>query len=680
MGQKGTILVVDDDPESSQKLVDLLTTAGYEVRWTDNAALALGSTLASPPGVILIGHLSSQHGSSQVDLCAQLQSDARTQHISIITAGESGRVQDHIEALRAGAADFIHTPFEPDELLARVETHLELSRLRHKLGEEVRARNLQLTLANEQLARELEEHKNSVAALRESETRFQNLADNAPVMIVASGSDQLATYFNRQWLEFRGRTLEQEVGMGWTEGLHPDDRATSLANFSASFHARTNCHLEYRLRRADGVYRWVLCSGVPRYRPDGLFVGYIGSAVDVTDFKRGQEEQLALKKAESLAVLASGIVHDFNNLLGSIFAEADLALSELGPAEPAREHIENINNVATRASEIVDLLTAYAASGKTPRFEPVDLSALVQEMLRLMHVLLSRPGLKLVSKLDPAIPRVWANPAQLRRIVMNLLTNAVEALEGSEGTITIDTSLAQLPANSLQPSDTVEGESVSLRVADTGPGMSEEARAKALDPFFTTKFPGRGMGLAVVHSIVQSHGGAIQIDTSPGQGCAISVLLPCGVAKAARAASDLEASITPPARPRNVLLVEDEQALRTAVSQALEKRGLRVVTASDGPDALDKLGTQEVDLVLLDITLPGKSGLEVLVEMWRIRPNLPVVLTSAHELDYSSSAIREGNARPKFIRKPYRLSELLKLLREELDSNSAVISRGHTSN
>ena len=147
-------------------------------------------------------------------------------------------------------------------------------------------------------------------------------------MICVSGPDKLATFFNAGWLTVTGRTREQELGYGWTEGVHPDDLDECLAKYAASFDARENCHIDYRLRRADGEYRSVVCNGVPRFTSDGVFAGYIASCIDITDLKRTQEEALARQKLESVGVLAGGIAHDFNNLLGAILASAELALDE----------------------------------------------------------------------------------------------------------------------------------------------------------------------------------------------------------------------------------------------------------------------------------------------------------------------------------------------------------------
>jgi len=287
------------------------------------------------------------------------------------------------------------------------------------------------------LAGSLRERKRVEAALRQSEARFRSLANTAPVMIVASRSDGQATFFNKTWLDFTGRTMEQELGDGWIENVHPDDRDYTCARYEQSFAARENCSIEYRLRRSDGEYRHVICNGVPRFEPDGAFGGYIASCVDLTDIRNAQEEAHKRQNLESLGVLASGIAHDFNNLLGGTLAYSELAQAKLAEGEAPDDELRKICDVATRGSEIVRQLMIFAGN-ESGAIEPVDVSSVVTEMLELLKVVVSKHAV-LKTSLPKGLPRVRANPAQIRQVVMNLVTNASEAIGERDGVIRIIT-------------------------------------------------------------------------------------------------------------------------------------------------------------------------------------------------------------------------------------------------
>ena len=274
--------------------------------------------------------------------------------------------------------------------------------------------------------------------LRESEERFRNMADSAPVMIWISGAEGLATFFNKVWLDFTGRTLEEERGNGWTANVDPNDLAGYWTSYWAAFYQCRHSRMEYRLRRADGEYRWILSSGAPRFTPGGVFGGYIVSAVDITDLKHSQEEALARQKLESLGVLTAGIAHDFNNLLGSILALAESAETDLAPGTPAREEVQRIETVALRASEIVREMMIYSGQDKAS-LAPLDISRLVEDMLELLKVSISKHA-ALRTDLQKNLPPVLGSAPQIRQIVMNLIINASDAIGEKDGVIHIRTS------------------------------------------------------------------------------------------------------------------------------------------------------------------------------------------------------------------------------------------------
>jgi PAS domain S-box-containing protein len=525
------------------------------------------------------------------------------------------------------------------------------------------------------LAGSLRERKRVEAVLRQSEARFRSLADAAPVMIVASQPDGQASFFNKTWLDFTGRTMEQELGYGWIECVHPDDRGPTRSRYERSFAGRENCSIEYRLRRSDGEYRHMICNGVPRFEPEGVFTGYIASCVDLTDIRNAQQEIHERQNLESLGVLAGGIAHDFNNLLGGALAYSDLAQAKLAEGAAPDDELRKISNVAKRGAEIVRQLMIFAGK-EGGELEPVDVSALVTDMLELLKVVISKHA-TLKTDLPERLPCIRANPAQIRQVVMNLVTNASEAIGDRDGEIRVTAGRRVVDASQLEATKNLpDGDYVQMEVYDTGCGMTAETQRRAFDPFFTTKFVGRGMGLAMVQRIVRGLGGGIHVLSSPGNGTRIQILLPC-VPKADQI-NDRRAAIRPPIgdsqnlRGISILVVEDEPSLLFAVSKLLQLRGSSVIEASDGSSALKLIRTPEVriDAMLLDVTLPGASSRDVLEEAERVRPDLATILTSA----YSHESIRAsfaGLRAEHFIRKPFNVGDLVSLLRSTLRPSSS---------
>ncbi len=504
-------------------------------------------------------------------------------------------------------------------------------------------------------------------APRHSEGRFRNMADAAPVMIWVARPDQRRAFVNKAWLTFTGRTLRQELGRGWTEGVHPEDLEACMATYHASFASHSGFQTEYRLRRADGEYRWVLDIGVPQFALDAGFTGYIGSCSDITEVKHTREQALASQKLESLGILASGIAHDFNNLLGTILADAELALTEVAPGSACGEEIQRIRTVAIRASEIVRELMNYAGQGDTA-LEPVDLSLLLQEMLQLLRISIPKCT-ELKTDFARHLPPVLANAPQLRQVAMNLIINAAEAIGPEGGVIHLVTSRwnSRNGSSGKRRLNLPEGDYVCLEVSDTGRGMSEEMQDRIFDPFFTTKVTGRGLGLAVVKAIVATYGGSVNLTSTPGQGTRFEILFPSAPEVARLNRTGPAPVETGPRMTGKVLLVEDEEGLRVATAKMLRKHGLSIIEASDGWAAIELIHKreQEIDLIFLDMTIPGASSTEVFAEAQRIRPETKIVLTTAYSREAAAPSFDAPQLKG-FIRKPYQFAELMQLLREAL--------------
>jgi PAS domain S-box-containing protein len=523
---------------------------------------------------------------------------------------------------------------------------------------------------------DITERKRVEEALRQSELLNKLVLDNIPVCIFLLDVTPDGRF------KFVGLNPAEEKAVGFStsevkgrfvEDVLPADAASKVtARYRRCLEAGTLVGYEEELQLPVGS-RHFYTNLIPIRDADGCIQRIVGCCSDLTDARRAQEEGMARQKLESLGVLAGGIAHDFNNLLGSIMAEAELVEADLAAGLSPDDAIAGIKTVVIHGAQIVRELLIYAGQNQASIFEPVDLSRLTAEILELLKVSISKHA-RLKINLEKNLPTVLGNAAQIRQVLMNLIMNASEGIGDKEGVIQVTTARAT-GGNDSSLHDAVNvhgGEYVRLEVSDNGSGMTEEAKAKIFDPFFTTKFPGRGLGLAVAQGIVRAHGGDIDVVSAPGQGATFQVLLPTTTEKAletqnAVAFSGVERSHTLPQTGATVLVVEDEEVLRRAISKALRIKGFSVIEAKDGSVAMDLVRTRgdDIDVILLDVTLPGASSREVFEEAKRIRARPKIVFTSAYDRR-TVDALFPGLRITQFIRKPFRLDDLAGTLRNAL--------------
>ncbi len=398
---------------------------------------------------------------------------------------------------------------------------------------------------------------------------------------------------------------------------------------------------------------------------DGLEVAarMVGLAIE-----RGRLEQKLVQaaKMEALGVLAGGIAHDFNNLMAAVLGNAELAMGELSKNEPAQRMLTGIVRAIDGATALCNQLLAYAGRGVLST-ETLECNGLIRELAELLQVTLSKKA-RLAYHLEGEL-YVVVDRSQLRQVLLNLITNAAEAVGNAEGQLTVRTSGRQLSREDLDrlgveaPLD--PGAFVELEVRDSGCGMSPATQARIFDPFFTTKADGRGLGLAAVLGIVQAHHGALLLESEPGVGTSFTVLLP-------RVPDPLEASSAPVEVERDVagariLVVDDEPAVLSVVSEILEREGFDVLRAGNGMEAIDlfRREPEAIDCVLLDLNMPKLDGEEVFGELRKIRSDVRVVLSSGYTeqevLDRFTGAGLAGA-----IQKPAKRSVLLSKIRAAL--------------
>jgi PAS domain S-box-containing protein len=513
--------------------------------------------------------------------------------------------------------------------------------------------------------------------LRQSEEQLRSLLEHSPISMALVRLDGTIEYINRCAIETFGYLPEEIPDMDrWWRLAYPNEayrrevvaRWMGLLENAVARQDREIERREYRTTCKDGTVKTMVIFGV--LVSGKVFVMF----EDISERARAEEARLALErqllhaqKLESLGVLAGGVAHDFNNLLMAVLGNMDLALAKLPAESPAADNVHQAMAAARRAADLTNRLLAYSGRGAFV-VESMDLNHVIEENVAMLGAAIAKTA-TLGVRLHRPLPPVTADAAQVQQVVMNLITNASEALGGRAGSITLATGVQECDARYLRRSSLEEkpapGRFVWLEVADTGCGMSEETVLRLFDPFFTTKFSGRGLGMSAVLGIVRGHRGAIVVDSVAGAGTTIRVLFPIGRA-AVEAAPGRAAAAEPPAAPKlsGRLLIVDDEALVLSVCSAMAKLlGLEVLTAVDGEEALAvfRREGESISAVLLDMTMPRLDGLATFRELRRIRADVPVILCSGFtEQEIAERFADEGLA--GFLQKPYDLKSLKKAL------------------
>jgi signal transduction histidine kinase/CheY-like chemotaxis protein len=385
---------------------------------------------------------------------------------------------------------------------------------------------------------------------------------------------------------------------------------------------------------------------------------------DYLDEKRRSEQKLVeTQKLESLGILAGGIAHDFNNLLTGILGNASLAL-EMLPSIDAGPLLKDVVAATERAAHLTQQLLAYAGKGRF-FIQAVNVSASVKEISQLVRSSIPK-NVEMHLDLAEPLPLIEADAAQMQQIIMNLVINAAESIpEGQQGTVTVATRLEELDERyirqELSKGEIEPGSYITLEVRDDGSGMDEATVARIFDPFFTTKFTGRGLGLAAVLGIVRGHKGALRVSSTPGRGSAFKIWLPVGIRRRPAVAPVVEAAPSNGSSSVSVLVIDDEEVICRTAKTVLERHGCRVEVARDGAAGVEAFRGRpgRFSVVLLDLTMPGLSGEQVLERLQEIQPDVKVILSSGYN---EVEVIRRftGKGLADFIQKPYSSPTLAK--------------------
>ncbi len=549
-----------------------------------------------------------------------------------------------------------------------------LSRMNRYLSDAITASRTQATeheVANRRLAAEIDERTRAEDELRDSEARNRATLEAIPDLVLRLRNDGTVMDLNSPSSDIFDMPMEQTVGRNINELPLPEGLAERVAHSANDvLQANQVQTFEYEL---DGQKE--KRDFETRVAPCGTNE-VLALVRDVTERKSAELERRDLEaqiqnaqKLESLGVLAGGIAHDFNNLLTAILGNTELTLLKLGPESSAADLVRQVRAATLTAADVSRQLLVYSGKGQFT-LELLNVNQLVEEMTHLMRVSISK-GITLDYDLESNLRPIEADATQIRQVFMNLITNASEAIGHRGGTITIATrnvAVARVhPTGEFFAENPPDGGYIAIEVSDTGVGMDAETREKIFDPFFSTKFTGRGLGLAAVLGIVRSHRGAIKVTSRPGKGTRFEILLPTTEGKHSFGSTEIDRDISWRASA-TVLVADDEDNVREVARKILEQFGLRVRTARDGLEAVQSFRdhAQEIDVVLLDMTMPLLDGEGAFREIRLLSPSAQIILMSGNSEKEALLRVDKSEL-AGFLQKPFQLNELVGKVRSAVE-------------
>lgn len=529
----------------------------------------------------------------------------------------------------------------------------QLQHLHHNLSEQA----VDLARTNAELQHEIQEREQAELALRESEKRYRVLVE-ASFQATILSSDKTIIECNEAAAAMFGYTVTEMKGLTIKNTLAPESIP------STEEYIRTNYDKPYEVigKRKDGSLFPLEVTG--RNFDYWGKVARISGLRDLTEHKQAMEALQQAQKMESLVVLAGGVAHDFNNLLVAMLGHTSNALRQLPAESPAKASIQKAVQATERAAALTRQLLAYSGRGHFEK-QTLDINQLLQENLHLLSVAVPKQVL-LSPMLDESIPLIAADPAQMQQVVMNLILNAAEAIGEGPGVVHLCTEATTLTAVALSqwhvPCIIPEpGAYVLLEVADTGAGIAPEALERIFEPFFTTKFTGRGLGLSAVLGIVRGHRGGIRVQSQLGKGTTFQLYFPVSTAPAPLAPiTQATSPAIEPSQGGKILVIDDEVHVREAVNDILELDGYEVLSAASGQEgiALYQKEKERIQLVLLDLSMPGMDGMATFQELQALNPQIRVLLSSGYsEQEATEQFMDKGLA--GFLQKPYSAGTLL---------------------
>jgi PAS domain S-box-containing protein len=507
--------------------------------------------------------------------------------------------------------------------------------------------------------------------LKESEERFRNLSNSSPDIIYQLDHEGRIKYVNPAWEEILGHEKKELEGRHLSYFLNKESHTEFNETIQSILQDKLRVRDKYfTILNSNGLRCHITMTGAPDYDSEGNVIGIVGTIKDISKLRGMEAQLLQASKMEAVGTLAGGIAHDFNNIIQAIMGYNELMISSRHGDEPDMRFLNNIGKLLTRSSELVRQLLLFSR-----KVEPIAKTININEEIKSIHSLLIKSISKMIeikTDLSENIFPIKADANQIGQIIMNLVINARDAM-GDSGIITIRTANMVLHEETMIDGLHINpGAYIQLSVLDAGCGMEPDLMKRVFEPFFTTKGPGKGtgLGLSVVHGIVKNHNGFIYCESEPDKGTTFHIILPASIAGVE---PQKVKELTKPNTygTEMILLVDDEKSILETVRDTLNLFGYRVETAENGEQALEAYSRlkDEIDLVILDLIMPGCGGKKCLDDLREINHNVKVLMTSGYSNKQQTEDLTLAGA-AGFIHKPYRPEDLLSTIREIIDARN----------